>query len=118
MSTIKGLEKARRDMRHRAAAFRGQRGTLYPQLSTVMKAAIRDNADKSYRKSPAKDIAIKSADNWKHADPLHLLGIISTCYANFRQYGCGGLPIHKLVVVSDKEIKEMEQIFSKTFRNP
>lgn len=113
-----GFTEAAKRMETRAKVLRAQQGTLYrPDVSGIMQSAIDKNADKSYTNSPAKKIAEKSADSWQHSLERHLLRIMSTAYANYRQYGCGGLPITILVAVSEAERQQMRQRFADVLHN-
>jgi len=112
----KGFKEAAANMKKRARNLRGQAGTLYPDLSTIMQSAIENNSDDSYTGSPALTMAIKSAKKWIHQPLWHLLKIISTLYANYRQYGCGGIAIVILVKVLPGDRKKMEAAFQKAFR--
>jgi hypothetical protein len=84
----------------------------------MAKGAISNNADPVYDKSPAKVAALKSADNWSVSGSLHMLKILSLAYANYKQYGCAGLEIKKLVVVNPSNVAEGRQAFEEAFLNP
>lgn len=84
-------------------------GALYPHLTRDMRFAINTNADASYQGSPAKEIALQSAQNWVHKPQHHQLDIFSTDYANYRQYGCGGLKIAILVDTTETDLQRMEK---------
>jgi len=66
--------------------FAGTRGQFYPHQSAIIRDEILKNADPSYDKSPAKEIALQSTKEWKHFVRIHKLKIMSTDYANIRQY--------------------------------
>jgi hypothetical protein len=106
---ITGMKEARKRMQFRSRAIRGLEPVIYYRLSLNMQKAIDENADISYTQSPAKDMALKSALKWVRKGALHSLRIMSTLYANYRQYGCGGIPIKKLVILLPHNIDEMKQ---------
>ena len=94
---------------HMMEVLENKRGNVYPLLTQDMQEAIRRNADPCYASSPALTMAIESAEHWKHSEGRHLLDIYSTDYANYRQYGCGGLPITILVDVTAAEMDTMTE---------
>jgi nicotinic acid phosphoribosyltransferase len=83
----------------------GTRGQFYPKQSRLIKKAIEQNADSSYTNSPAKDMALKSAETWRHEGKRHINDIESAEYANFRQYCLPKTAI--LVEISDANSQEM-----------
>lgn len=103
----KGFKEAQKFLKDSAAILAGTRGQFYPKQSKIIKKAIEQNADPSYQNSPAKEMAIKSADTWEHSGKTHRNRIMSTLYANYRQYGCGGLKITLLVDITESNQKEM-----------
>lgn len=116
---IKGLDEAINRMKQRSKLFQGRGGRLYkPAISNEVAQAIKANADGSYEGSPAKSIAIKSVTNWTHESPNHVLPIMSTDYANYRQYGCGGIPIVKLVIITEADRDRIRKHFSQAFQEP
>lgn len=115
----KGFTEAAKRMELRADILRGKKGLLYnPQISGDMQDAINNNADPSYRGSPAKDIALKSAQTWQHMSNRHILRIVSLLFANYRQYGCGGVTIAALVKVLENDKKKMRRHFAQVLHNP
>ena len=80
-----------------------------------MATAICQNAASVYAKSPARDAAIDSAQTWTHGGTLHVNQITSTDYANYKQYGCGGLKITTLVTVDESDKDNMRDHISKAF---
>lgn len=116
---MNSFEAAAKRMDLRAKLLQGRIGRVYsPEITQDMQEAIRGNADSSYGGSPAVLMAIASANRWIHQDPYHFLNIMSTAYANYRQYGCGGLPITPLVVVTEKDRAEMRNVFAEVLSNP
>jgi hypothetical protein len=115
---IKGIKRAIRNSEKRSENFRDDSGTIASGLTSMMRGAIRDNADPVYSKSPVKVAAIKSADNWQVSGSHHLLKILSMAYANYKQYGCAGLEIKILVSVNQTNIEEGRRLFSEAFHNP
>jgi len=113
----KGFREAARKMRQRKELFTAQNPTMYRDYSLTMRKAINENADESYTNSPAKDKALASADKWNHSATLHLMRVMTLFYANYRQYGCGGLPISKLVVVTEANRQTMKDRTSKAFHD-
>jgi hypothetical protein len=113
---IIGIEKSIQNMQTRVNNFRGNPAALYNGISQDMLAAIDSNADQSYTdKSPAKRAAKNSVNNWTHSEEKHTLNIDSKMYANYRQYGCGGLTIAKLVEVLQTDIDKMKTRFEGAF---
>ena len=107
---VTGYKEARKAIRHSADVLTGVKGRFYDRQDRIIKKAILTNADKSYMNSPAKDIALESVNQpWKHQGKWHIKNIMSTNYANYRQYGCGGLKIVELVRFTPADIQEMLQ---------
>ncbi len=104
---IKGFKEAQKFLKNSAAVLAGARGQFYPKQSKIIKKAIEQNADSSYQNSPAKEMALKSADSWEHTGKIHRNRIMSTDYANYRQYGCGGIKIAVLVEINEANQQEM-----------
>jgi hypothetical protein len=77
-----------------------KRGRLYSQLTADVQNAIVMNADPVYSQSPAKALALRSCSRWQHNPGNHVLNIESLDYANYKQYGCGGLAITTLVEIT------------------
>ena len=97
----KGFKEASQVLKHKAAILSGLRGNFYEHQSKIIQEEIENNCDASYINSPAKDMAVQSAAEWMHLTRLHKNKIYSHRFANYRQYGCGGLPIALLVYISE-----------------
>jgi len=105
---IQGIDSAIKRMRNRRSVLRGTRGKLYkPDLTEDVQEAIRQNHDASYTGSDALNPALQSAYNWIHSTTMHRLFILSYMWANYRQYGCGGIAIAKLVTFTEYNIRQM-----------
>ena len=104
---VTGFKEAQRFLKNSAAVLEGTRGRFYPNQSKLIKKAIEQNADSSYQNSPAKEMVLKSAETWEHSGKLHTNNIMSTDYANYRQYGCGGIDIALLVDITEANQQEM-----------
>lgn len=89
------------------ATLENEHGNLYPTLTRDVQEAINRNADPSYAGSEALSIALESAQSWQHQSGRHLLDIESTLLANYRQYGCGGMPITILVDLVETDMETM-----------
>lgn len=115
---IRGIRQAIRHMETRERTFKTGVPYIHSEVSAMMANAIRTNADPSYNKSHVKAATAKTAKNWNVGGSVHMLKILSAAYANYRQYGCGGLEIKKLVVVTQADIERGRQAFEKAFLNP
>lgn len=104
---LKGYKETREYFQKSADILAGTRGQFYQRQSAIIKTAINENYDKSYANSPAKEIALQSADTWTHAGRNHQNNIYSTDYANYRQYGCGGIKIAILVKFTEADSQRM-----------
>ena len=105
-----GVDQARKFLKFQIQTLEGQRGQFYPHQSARIKAAIEGNADQSYNQSPAKETAKQSADKWIHErHKRHRCKIMAPLFANYRQYGCGGIKIAELVRFTATDIKDMLQ---------
>jgi uncharacterized protein YeeX (DUF496 family) len=105
-------------MNKRIELLRGLNGTLYMNLSNDMEEAIVQNADPSYHGSEAMDTAIRSAHVWNSSGRRVLSNIFAPMFANYRQYGCGGMPIAKLVEVRENNEQDMIDHISDAFHHP
>jgi hypothetical protein len=103
----KGFQEARRFLKRSATILAGTQGRFYPQQTRIIKQAILANADSCYTNSPAKEIALKSCETWRHEGRKHINDIESTDYANYKQYGCGGLEIKVLVDIDERFQNDM-----------
>jgi len=112
---ITGTKEAIRHMQARSKAFKGETPSMYNGLSVEMRRAINQNSDSSYKKSPAKTLALESTKVWNHQKIWHRLKIMSTDYANYRQYGCGGIDIRILVQVLQENKDAMKLRVFKAF---
>ena len=104
---VKGIKKAQKFLKNSAAVLAGTRGQFYPKQSIIIKKAINQNAHSSYQNSPAKELALQSAESWEHKGRKHTNSIESTDYANYRQYGCGRNKIALLVEITEANQQEM-----------
>lgn len=104
---LKGYKEAREYFRKSADILAGTRGQFYQCQSAIIKTAINDNSDASYTNSPAKKMALQSAGTWTHVGRAHQNNIFSTAYANYRQYGCGGIKITILVQFTAADSQRM-----------
>ena len=85
----------------------------YRHVSRDLAYSIRHNSDPSYtQRSPAKILAIDSTTHWLNLGEMKLLNVMSTDYANYRQYQCGGIPEALLVVVTPTDRAKMRQRFA------
>lgn len=109
---VKGLEAARQVMKQNAEILAGTRGSLWDDETKAIQAAIEGNADPSYKKSPAKEMALKSAETWEHLVRIHKNKIYSTDYANLRQYCEDTRRQATLVEFSDVDIQEQINLFA------
>ena len=85
-------------------ALENRKGHVYQRLTQDVRDAIERHADSSYDGSEAKQIALESCQNWHHYDGLHRLDVQSLLFANYRQYGCGGLDIAILCDMHESDI--------------
>ena len=90
-------------------ALDNRTGNVYQRLTQDVQAAIERNADPSYSGSPAKQDAIDSCYQWQHQDGFHKLDVMAPLFANYRQYGCGGIPIAILVDMTQADIDLAQQ---------
>lgn len=105
---VTGVKQAQKMFSRKADILEGRQGHFYSNQSRMIKVAIVSNMDSSYQNSPAKLEALESANPpWSHQLGLHQKEIIAPLYANYRQYGCGGLEIHELVRFTTADIQEM-----------
>ena len=114
---VTGIKEAQKFLKNSAAILAGTRGQFYPKQSKIIKKAIEQNADSSYQNSPAKEIALQSADTWEHTGRKHINQIMSTDYANYRQYGCGGIKIALLIEITDANSQEMLEAAAQELSN-
>jgi hypothetical protein len=84
-------------------------GNVYQRLTQDVQAAINRNADASYDSSPAKQEALESCHRWQHQDGLHKLDVMAPLFANYRQYGCGGIPKAILCDMTQADIDLAQQ---------
>jgi len=104
---ITGFRDAQKTLKKNAEILEGTRGQFYSHQTKILKKVIDRSADPSYEKSPAKAMALKSTETWVHSGRQHTCNIMSTRYANYRQYGCGGIRIVKLVNITKSDQLEM-----------
>ena len=116
MSTF---QEAAKRMQLRVDILKAKTGRLYqPELSDTMRNAIRNNKDSFYEGSQAVDVAVNSTTNWHHQGDIHRLPIRSFLWANYRQYGCGGIPIAELVKVLERDKEEQRKLLGQVLHNP
>lgn len=107
---VTGYEEAQKVIKHSADVLMGKTGRLYERQDQLIKKAIITNADKSYDNSPAKEVALESVNQpWEHTGTRHTKNIMAPRFANYRQYGCGGLKIAELMRFTPTDIQAMLQ---------
>jgi hypothetical protein len=105
---VTGVKQAQEMLRRKADILEGKQGRFYQNQLTIIKKAIVVNADPSYQNSPAKLEALESVNQpWSHQGSIHQKDIMAPLFANYRQYGCGGLEIHELVRFTPADMQEM-----------
>lgn len=105
---VTGDKQAQKMLSRKADILEGRQGHFYSNQSRMIKIIIVSNADPSYQNSPAKTECLESANPpWSHELGIHQKDIMAPLFANYRQYGCGGLEIHELVRFTAANIQEM-----------
>lgn len=112
-----GFDQARKSLKNRADVLAGIRGQFFPHQSAIIKKAINQHADSCYDNSPAKEIALKSAETWEHSGRKHINNIESTDYAVFKQYRCGKAKYALLVEFTEADRQEMVSMAMKDLRD-
>jgi hypothetical protein len=113
-----GIEAARKFLYRSAKILRNETGVLYKAESAAIQRAIIRNADPSYKGSPAKTAALKSAETWEHRGRKHRNKIMSTAYANLRQYCADASRQAILVEMTESDKKEQIEICARELGNP
>lgn len=83
---LTGIKEARKYYKNAANILAGIQGQFYSHQTAIIQQEIEKNADSSYDHSLAKTIALRSAEEWEHFTRIHRNRIMSTDYANIRQY--------------------------------
>ena len=138
MKSIKGLDKALKDMKARSKAFKG--GKPYDLVGNLASKSITTNFNSSGRprwrarngnyshpildkSGDMRDSAELSATRWIHGSVWHIDSITGPRYGFFHQYSgirtkIGGSIkkiVRKYVVFQKNEIEAMKQVFRDAF---